>query len=36
MRPKAVVREYWAEVIAIEEDAVFLEPIYFTFLGERA
>jgi len=33
MRPKSVVRAYWEEVIVVEEDAIFYDQIYFTFLG---
>lgn len=28
MRPLAVLRAFWSEIIVIEENAVFLEPIY--------
>ena len=28
-RPLAVIRAYWAEVICLEEQARFLEPVYF-------
>jgi hypothetical protein len=33
MRPAAVVIAYWRELLAIEEDALMLEPIYFTLVG---
>lgn len=28
MRPSFILWAYWVEVLAIEEDAVLLEPIY--------
>jgi len=29
LRPKAVLKAYWSEVIVIEEKAEFLDPIVF-------
>lgn len=29
LRPPEVIRAYWHEVIGIEEDALFLEPVYW-------
>lgn len=28
LRPLAVIREYWNEVISLEENAEILEPVY--------
>lgn len=28
-RPPEVIRMYWAELIVIEEQAKFLEPVYY-------
>lgn len=28
MRPNAIIWAYWKEILAIEEDAILLEPIY--------
>ena len=29
LRPTEIVLAYWMEVLAIEEDAEFMDPVYF-------
>jgi hypothetical protein len=29
MRPLCVLRAFWAEIIVIEEKAIWLSPVYF-------
>lgn len=29
IRPQEIIRAYWAEQVVIEEQAKFLEPVYF-------
>lgn len=36
VRPLAVLREYWYEVLPIELDAEFLEPVYVEVGGRHA
>lgn len=36
LRPAKAIELYWRELLSIEEDAEVLEPVYFTFLGDRS